>query len=361
MNTSIPLVMVGLFSGLATVQAQAATTYSASVTAKAYAYSHQGPPAISEVFDGANGSRPLSFSLGTGGVVVTQDFTTAFGGRCVVIVTGAPCQGDEAPLTTRTIYDSSQPIRNTQTVSASASASAYANSGSVGARSLSAASLGFSHARVDPVDPGKIIPGSLYSTGSSQAQASAGILHTNTVLGPTGSVATITLRGVASSSLFINSGMDLGNTAFLGMEVTGRADSPGQRCRLVTDGCYGRFGVGRQANPNSLTPFTLGFEQQSYAFSFQARPGDLVTLIAYITTGTTNTGEADASHTLTIGEIELSNGFSFADETGLVRTGNTYAFAAAVPEPEHGVMFATGAFLVAVVVRRRRTRMNRTC
>lgn len=78
-----------------------------------------------------------------------------------------------------------------------------------------------------------------------------------------------------------------------------------------------------------------------------------MSLLAFASAATTNTGEADASHTLRIDQIELSDGFQFADEAGLVRIGNVYAFAAAVPEPQSWAMVVTGVMVVTVVIRRR--------
>lgn len=355
MKIHLTCLAAGLIAaGLAGTRAEAATTYSASVNVNASSMDTlgiiSGPVAA---FDGGWGASPVAFSAGTGVVTGLRDVVFGYGGRCVVIVTGAPCQGGEAPLTTMTILDTNQPITGQQGTFASANASAHARGGSVGAYAESEASTGTSHATVDPNNPTLSVPGQAISTGSSLAMASASISHTNTLLGPAGSVATITLNGVASSFLGISTAAGFGNTASVVMQVSGNAAPPGQYCSNLALGCAAMFGVGRYADPNSLTPLVLGSEVLSYSISFQASAGDIVTLYAFLSASSTNTGEANASHTLTIDEIVLSDGFSFADETGLVRTGNTYSFAAAVPEAETYALLLAGLGLIAWRVRRR--------
>ncbi len=339
--------------------AQAATTHGATVSVSASASNAAGPAASASDFDGkVNSAAGVSFSASTGLLSGQRAFTQAYDGRCVVIATGNPCQGGEAPLTTQTILDGNKPITAPVGTSASARASAYARGGSVGASALSANSTAIGHVGIDPVNPTLTVPGVRQTTGSSQAQASASLAHTNTLMGQAGATATITIRGSAHSFLSVSDAAQLGNTAFALLSVTGRSAAPGQNCSLVSAGCFGEFALSRYANPDSLTPVEEGDVTRNFSFSFESRTGDVVSLLAYASAATTNTGEADASHTLRIDQIELSDGFQFADEAGLVRIGNVYAFAAAVPEPQSWAMVAVGLLVVGTVARRRGRRMR---
>lgn len=341
-----------ILTALAVAPVSAATSYSVTVDARAYAPSTSGPAGSSQLSERVDSTTGVALGLNTGIVNGQQEVAVGYDGRCVVIATGAPCTGNEAPLTTRTVLNGNKPIMAAQPTSASADVSAYARNGKVGARASSSASTGYGHATIDPNNPERSIPGRFYTVGDSGAGATASIRHTNTLLGPVGSVATITLRGVASSELFINTQPGMGNTAQADLFVQGSAAPMGQRCSYYALGCVADFGFSRYADPSSSVPISLGSERRSYAFSFQARANDIVTLYASAFASTHNNGSADASHTLTIDEIELSNGFSFADESEFVRVGNSYAFAAAVPEPEQWALMAAGLMLVGAWARR---------
>ena len=89
-------------------------------------------------------------------------------------------------------------------------------------------------------------------TGDAGAGATAFTQHTNSLQGSAGSVATITLSGVASSHVFINSTPGLGNHASLTMVVQGSAAPPGQRCNNLYAGCVAQFTYGRAADPGGL-------------------------------------------------------------------------------------------------------------
>ncbi|MEW6678830.1 MAG: PEP-CTERM sorting domain-containing protein [Pseudomonadota bacterium] len=333
-------------------QAQAITQHHVSVTTMARAPSTAGAAMENQVSKIDFGTSPLALGVTTGGQFGQREVIQGYDGRCVVIATGAPCQGGEAPLTTQTVLSPNKPLQASESTSASADASAYSRPGRVGAKSLSAVSTGLTHARIDPANPGQSLPGTLYSTGSGYASAYSSSEHINTLLGPAGTQATITLKGVASSFLFIDSTPTLGNRASISMQVMGRAAPVGQRCSNLFLGCGAEFSFSRLADPGSQGPIVLGHDRRSFSISFQAQANDVVSLLLAVGAYTTNSGQADASHTLTIDEIALSNGFSFADESVLVRSGNSYAFAAAVPEPESSGMLLAGLGLVLAAVRR---------
>lgn len=333
-------------AGLAASPAQAVTQHHVSVTTQATAPSTNGTRMENQVSRSDFGTSPIALGATTGGQFGQREVIQAYDGRCVVIATGAPCQGGEAPLTTQTVLDPNKPQQASESTSASADASAYSRPGHVGAKAMSAVSTGLTHARIDPANPGRSLPGTLYSTGSGYATAYSSSEHINTLLGPVGTTATITLKGVASSFLFIDSTPTLNNRASISMQVMGRAAPVGQRCSNLFLGCGAEFSFSRLADPGSLTPIVLGDDRRSFSISFQAQANDVVSLLLAVGAYTTNSGQADASHTLTIDEIELSNGFSFADESVLVRSGNRYAFAAAVPEPETWGMLLAGLGLV---------------
>lgn len=343
----------GVLAGLSAWQVHAATTYSGSVHVNASASGTLGITGPVNSFDGGFGATPIAYSAGTGVLTGVRDVVFGYDGRCVVIATGAPCQGGEAPLTTMTILDTNKPVTAQQGTFASASASAHARSGSIGAYASTSASVGTDHTTVNPNNPTLSVPGAAISTGNSLAQASAGFVLTNTLLGPAGSMTTISLRGVASSDLDVSNVPGFGNSARVTMQVRGHAAPAGQNCSNFALGCVAEFGFTRFADPNSLTPVMLGNDQRRYSFSFNAYANDLVTLQAFVAASSTNSGYADASHTLTIDEIELGSGFTFADESGLVRNGNRYTFAAAVPEPESYALILAGLGLIAWRVRAR--------
>lgn len=356
-----PSALALLLAALGSLPAQALTENSVNVSSRAFAPTLDGVGMRNEVSRNDAGAAPIALSTDTGPQSGQREPVLAFDGKCVVIATGAPCQGDEAPLTTQTVLDGSKPVVAREGTFGVGNASAYARDGRVGAKASSLVSTGMSHATIDRANPGRSVPGKLYSTGSASASAGASTRHTNTLQGPAGGVATITLSGVASSSLFINSTPGLGNTASLSMEVQGSAAPAGQRCNNLNLGCVASFGYGRFADPGSIGPIVQGVEHRSFAISFQARTGDIVSLLAYVGANTSNTGTADASHTLSIDEITLSSGFGFADESAFVRNGNRYAFAAAaVPEPASAALLLAGLLAVAGRARVRRPG-PRTC
>ena len=345
-----------LLATLGSLPAQALTENSVNVSSRAFAPTLDGVGMRNEASRNDAGAAPITLSTSTGPQSGQRDVVLGYDGKCVVIATGAPCQGDEAPLTTQTVLDGSKPLVAQEGTFGAGSASAYARDGRVGAKASSLVSTGMSHATIDRANPGRSVPGKLYSTGSANASAAASTRHTNTLQGPAGGVATITLSGVASSSLFINSTPGLGNTASMSMVVQGSAAPPGQRCNNLFLGCVASFDLGRFADPGSIGPIVLGADSRSFAISFQARPGDIVSMLAYVSVSTSNTGTADASHTLSIDEITLSSGFGFADESAFVRSGNRYVFAAAaVPEPASAALLLAGLMAVAGCARVRRS------
>ncbi len=336
---------------LAGVPAQAATQNQVSVTSRAFAPTVNGAGMRNEMSRSDAGAGPLALGSSTGQQSGDREVIQGYDGRCVVIATGAPCQGGEDPLTTQTVLSPSQPLTAQEGTSASGEASAFARDGRVGAKASSTVSIGRSHATIDPLNPGLSVPGRLMPTGDARAGASASTLHTNTLQGPAGGVATITLSGVASSHLFIDSRPGLGNSAGMTMVVQGSAAPPGQRCNNLFLGCAAQFGFGRNADVGSGVPLVLGDDRRSFSFSFQARSGDIVSLLAYVSVASSNIGLSDTSHTLSIDEILLSDGFGFADASAFVRDGNRYVFAAAVPEPASAALLLAG--LLAVMVRAR--------
>jgi hypothetical protein len=345
-----------LLATLGSLPAQALTENSVNVSSRASAPTLDGVGMHNEAFRNDSGAAPIALSTGTGPQSGQREPVLAFDGKCVVIATGDPCQGGEAPLTTQTVLDGSKPVVAREGTFGVGNASAYARDGRVGAKASSLVSTGMSHATIDRANPGRSVPGKLYSTGSANASAGASTRHTNTLQGPAGGVATITLSGVASSSLFINSTPGLGNTASVSMVVQGSAAPPGQRCNNLFLGCVASFDHGRSADPGSIGPIVQGNDHRSFALSFQARTGDIVSLLAYVSVSTSNTGTADASHTLTIDELTLSSGFAFADESAFVRNGNRYVFAAAaVPEPASAALLLAGLLAVAGRARFRRS------
>ncbi len=345
-----------LLAALASLSTQAATQNLVTATSRASVQTIDGKTLgkVSDLRD--EGAGPLALGTGSDDLFGQREVVQGYDGRCVVILTGAPCQGGEDPLTTQTVLNPNKPLTAQEGTSASGSASAHARAGRVGAKASSTVSVGRSHATIDPANPGQSIPGRLMPTGSAGAGASASTRHTNTLLGPAGGLATITLSGVASSHLFIDSTPGLGNTAGLTMVLQGSAAPPGQRCNNLSLGCAASFSFGRWADPGNGGPIVLGDDQRAFDVSFQARPGDTVTLWAYVTVSTSNIGTANASHTLSIDTITLSDGFGFADESAFVRSGNRYVFAAAaVPEPASAALLLAGLMAVAGYARVRRS------
>lgn len=340
-------------AALVGASAQAAVTFGASVSVNASVGRNDGSFRSSEDFDGGfNSASPVAFSVGTASLNALDTVTLGFDGRCVVILSGDPCTGLEAPLTTQTILDDSKPVTAQVTTSASANASARARAGGVGVRVSAANTLRPGNAMIDPTNPTQTVTGEPdILSASSHAQASASQQVISTLAGPVGSSTTITLRGSLTASVFLN--RTLGSNAFGLFEVTGRADTPGSRCRLIADGCFGRFGLSRQANPLSLTPLETGAVSQDFEFSFQGKVGDRITLSSFASASADGFAEVDSFNTLTLSEIVLGDGFSFADEEGLVRIGNSYGFAGAVPEPATWAMWAVGLAAAGAAARRR--------
>lgn len=343
-----------LLAALGSLPAQALTHNSVTTDADAFA------PTLDGVGRRNGGARsdaatgPVALGMGSGFLSGQREVVQGYDGRCVVIATGAPCQGGEDPLTTQTVLNPSTPLTAQEGTSATAEASAFARDGRVGAKAWSAVSVGRSHATIDPANPARSIEGRLMPTGDAQASASASTRHTNTLQGPAGGVATITLSGVASSHLFIDSRPGLHNRAGLNMTMQGSAAPPGQRCNNLQAGCVAQFLHGRSADGDNSVPLVLGDDRRSFSFSFLARPGDTVSLLAFISVSSANIGLSDASHTLSIDEITLSDGFTFADTSAFVRSGNRYVFAAAVPEQASTALLLAGLVALAGRVRLRR-------
>lgn len=341
-----------VIAALASVPTHAAITFGASVDVNASASNLSRPPSSSMAFDGKfNSTSPLSFSVGTASVVGSNFVTQGFDGRCVVILTGNACSGLEAPLTTQTILDGNKPVIAIIGTTASANASARARAGGVGVRVSAANDVGPGNAMIDPMNPAQTVIGKPRVLSFSHAQASASQQIVSALAGPVGTSTTITLRGSLTASVFLH--RTFGSVAFGLFEVTGRADSPGQRCTLTAAGCFGGFSLTRMADPNSLTPLQTGSVSQNFEFSFQGKVGDLITLRSFASASADGSAEVDSFNTLTLSEIALGDGFSFADEEGLVRIGNRYGFAAAVPEPSSWAMWAVGLVAAGAAARRR--------
>ena len=165
--------------------------------------------------------------------------TQGFDGRCVVILTGNACSGLEAPLTTQTILDGNKPVIAIIGTTASANASARARAGGVGVRVSAANDVGPGNAMIDPMNPAQTVIGKPRVLSFSHAQAAASQQVVSALAGPAGTSTTITLRGSLTASVFLH--RTFGSSAFGLFEVTGRADSPGERCTLTAAGCFGGF------------------------------------------------------------------------------------------------------------------------
>ncbi len=90
-----------ILTALAVAPVSAATSYSVTVDARAYAPSTSGPAGSSQLSERVDSTTGVALGLNTGIVNGQQEVAVGYDGRCVVIATGAPCTGNEAPLTGR--------------------------------------------------------------------------------------------------------------------------------------------------------------------------------------------------------------------------------------------------------------------